>query len=80
MKHPRRYLFLACSGVIIVVLSIMSLVATSKKAMDFRVFMYGLQLVIFIVYTANYFLMYRKGLKKKREKRVNEEKFTGNLK
>ena len=69
MKHPRLYLFLACSGVIIVVLSIMSLIATSKKAMDFRVFMYGLQLVIFIVYTVNYFLMYRKGLKKQREKK-----------
>ena len=64
MKQARRYLFLTIIGMILVIMLAITFVEAYQKSKDFKAFMYGLQLFIFLVYTINYTILYRKEKRK----------------
>jgi tellurite resistance protein TehA-like permease len=73
MKQSRRYLFLAITGLILVILVAISFIDAYRLSKNFRVFMFGVQLFIAIVYTINYTLMYRKEQQKNKGKKGSLE-------
>ena len=67
MKQSRRYLFLAVTGLILVIMLAITFVNAYERSKDFKTFMYGIQLFIFIVFTISYTRLYLKEREKSRE-------------